>query len=391
MSKTRKWAARAVLGVLLAWLAACLPFKQPVSLLPGEVGTARFSTLIIISATLPNSETPLPVTETRPPTVTPTATPTLTPSLTPQPSLTLTSTPVPPLQAHEWLPEVVLIQVDQRGGTRSNSHFAIPPEFILYADGRLFLTDSLGEANSGYTQLLTKKLERQEVCSLLNTIDQNGFFDYEPDGYNEKAVGHLVQDATSNLIQVNAWRSNQVNLLGLSSFLSNEQSFWNAWIAGQCPDCTNYPEVSPALRKTYQLLDSYRPLDLKVYQPQRLAIWVYNRLARAGAPTAPNWPLRSPTLAKLYERTSTCPGNPYGKSEILREEAAQDVYRLFSQPAQDGLTFIEGEFTYKVYTRPLLPMEGAPGCNALYSKIPDPGLTVEPETLHCRPSDGVIR
>ena len=171
--------------ILMFLLAACAP-SQPV-----------------VTGTLPPMATP---TRTR----LPTRTPTLTPTITTTPTITPTATPWPTitpsgeLTAHTWKADLVLIYFNSWGG--DGAMFALPHNLVLYSNGELFIH------NFDYVPdgLSTIQLSREEICKLLNTIDQINFFEYDHATNNyEYFIGSGGQ--ITNL-QINAWQSNSFQI-----------------------------------------------------------------------------------------------------------------------------------------------------------------------------------
>jgi hypothetical protein len=231
-------------------------------------------------------------------------------------------------------------------------------------------------------KILTRQLERVEICQFLNTIDQAGFYDYDPSTYSD-SENFPIDGASTSYIQVNAWRSKSIALYGLHWFMQEDTS-WYVPIKNSPP----LPTILPALRNTHRLLYDYRVDKLEIYQPSRLALWV-------GEPRLPlrrnegvPWPLQSPTLAELYAQ-SAIENDELGQSVVLRGDAAISVYKLFDESA-DVRNFTDGERTYGIYARPLLPYEAPLGPGEVYSEIPSPIFPTPSFELSCQPSDGVL-
>jgi len=188
--------------------------------------------------------------------IVPTAFPTPNASLIP--SLPeATTTPTPQLTAHPWIPEAVLIELGESGGDGNFGPYI--PDLILYADGNLIFQSSGG--------LRRKQLERQEICALLNTVEQSGFFDYDSAKDDYSVDGAPFIGGAVTRLQVNAWRSKQIALAELAIILEDPGSL-AAWDA--CPDCSDAPTIPSSLRDVYQLLKHYRPGEARPYQPSRI-------------------------------------------------------------------------------------------------------------------------
>lgn len=128
------------------------------------------------------------------PTHTDTPVPTLTPSLTP--------TQVAPLQAHTFVPEDLLIEMTIGCGDGGcDRPFANNPILYLYANGLLVKFPDWDEAPV-YTYL-----SRKEMCRVLNTIDQTGFFDYDDGEYQSPWDG-----GGGLYFNISTWESNSTAL-----------------------------------------------------------------------------------------------------------------------------------------------------------------------------------
>jgi hypothetical protein len=209
---------------------------------------------------------------------------------------------------------------------------------------------------------------------LLNTIEQTGFFTYEPSTYGVAPGGAPVDGAPTYHIEVNAWQSNQVDLYGLAYFireLDDEKP-----LPTSCPSCPPYPFIPTSLRDTYVLLSEYFPDEMEVHQAGRLGIWIGSS-SEVGKEAIP-WPLKTPRLADLYSQSAT-KENRAEPTAILEGEDAETIYLLFEQSIEPfGLRFTEGVYTYEVFARPLFPDEFTD----------EQQLSVS--TLQCQPSDGVL-
>ncbi|MBN2256578.1 MAG: hypothetical protein JW704_01990, partial [Anaerolineaceae bacterium] len=151
-------------------------------------------------------------------------------------AVTTFSTPSPtpridPAQGlREWMPSPILIQA----GTihdQKRDPFDRDPFFILYADGTLIQKDC-ADNSCDYT---SAQINTKQICSLLNTIDLYGFFDYDPSSYVTPLVGGEI-----TYLEVNAWRNQSIALYQLQDWL--EDPDWLNRILG-CDDCRKAPEI----------------------------------------------------------------------------------------------------------------------------------------------------
>lgn len=341
--------------------------------------------LVTTAPTFTPSRTSIP-SETPIPSDTPTFTLTIAPTFT----VTPTSTPQPPLTEYEWNPEIVLISMREEMGDGGMSLGDLgPPPFILYADGSLFLSQDIAVGNSYRTQILTKKLGREEICQHLNTLDQTGYLDYNSSNYvfiggEADSVG-----GPNIFIAVNAWKSKSDNYYDLGYYLRGDviRKFY-----GQ----KGYPIISPALRDAYYFLDNYSANGFEVYKPDRLAVWIlpiersYFDMSNQQIKI---WKLKDLPLDNLINREKLIPDNNGESFLILKNNEAKSVYSYFGQVIDENVFVIEDlpdgvKKYYAIFVRPLLPYE-MPG-EWYVSTIPVPGSPKPDFKLTCYPSDGVL-
>jgi hypothetical protein len=312
------------------------------------------------------------------------------PTIIPTFTITPTSTPQPPLTEHQWNPETVLISMRESMGDGGGIIGDLgPPPFILYADGSLFILNWLIVDDEYRGQVLTKKLNRLELCKHINTLDQIGFLDYLPSDYSFIGGESLVDGASSVYIAVNKWKSQSGDYYGLSLFLEDN-------IVKEYYGQNGYPIISPALRTAHRFLDQYPSQGLEVYSPERVVLWIvpaeYYESVEFSE-TIPTWQLESPSLKTLIERADTTTYGEDMKSIILDGSEAKSVYqyfgnaivtRVFEQEMPDGTK----EY-YALKVRPLLPYELLGEYRSM-SQIPAQGSPKPNFKLSCYPSDGVL-
>ncbi len=311
------------------------------------------------------------------------------PTYTPNYAPPITGTPVPTLIAHTWQSgPVVLFKDACCGDGGSPFEPPHPPSLIVYSDGQLFRLDGNG-------QILTVKLSQSELCALLNTVDQFGFFDYDPATYlsKEGLSKQLIMGAGTNFIKIDAWRSKDISLYNLSGYFSLQASDY-----AQCPDCrATGPTFLPSLWNTYLFLNRFKPTGLQPYQPTKTSVWVIDH--RFGQSKDPRWPFASISLQQLYQdtRAGTDPYFFLGESAVFTRESATILADMFqiADPAlfdhNGGLWFSDGKDSYLVVERPLLPYEAPIGKGQYKSIIPDPSISIPSTTLSCSPKDGVLQ
>lgn len=343
----------------IALLAFIMTLSSCSSLMPPRTKPTEAMETAIVEARTSIVGTQLAI-----PTITQITTPSLTttpvpPSITP----TQTSTPVLPLISREWMPKTALITFSNLGGDGGPRYkMYLPNDFTLLSNGELYI--SSWDYESGVVNIQSTILSRQKICNLLNSIDQAGFFDYDPSIYEKESHG-VIFGAEVTQISVQAWGTNSVSLYALDSFMEEQ---------AKCSNCTNLrPIILPSIRKTYLLLKNYQPENLVTYQSDRLGVWV-DAFADSESPT--EWSVKSVKLSGLISEDGDSNNEP---NTILTGIKAKTVYKLFNQTIHpSGLTFREGNKTYTVFARPLLPNEF----------ISNPEITTG--TLGCSPSDGWV-
>ena len=255
---------------------------------------------------------------------------------------------------------------------------AYPLRFTLLATGDLYLprwNESLK-----ITQILTTRLSRPATCNLLNSIDQAGFFDYDPSTYvkDPKNWHRPIAGPDNTYISVHAWRANSITLFALPEFLDPKmvEDMKSAW--ADCSNCQTpeFPTILPAIRHTYQLLDQYQPpVALHALKPGRLGVWLYPIRESGSTDSIIIWPLTSYTLAAAPTPEDTR-GAP---AMVLTGSNAMRVYSALHQGFDIyGTVVREADKYYTVFARTLLPNE--------FSTSALPKMS-----LKCSPSDGWIQ
>ena len=309
------------------------------------------------------------------PTLIPSFTPTIGPTFTITPGPSPTSTPQATLASHQWQPQEVLILAGTRD-TNSRTPFGTNINFILLADGQLIVRNCSQDVCS----YLTGQMDRSQICSLLNTIDQAGFFDYDPSTFISPQ-----QSAHKVFIQVNAWRSMSIELDQLDQWLLNPD-----WLSSQlnCTDCVQPPTIPSALADTFFLLKYFRPDNLETYLPREMAVWMTSPWVEGK--TAP-WPLDSPTLSDLYDR-SRCQGSDQSQAVILQGDEASRVSEYINQMLALGYApvFSDGQLKLQIVTQWLLPFEIPAGCSSSGAQSTLTPTPAPVQAMQCSPADGLV-
>ena len=305
---------------------------------------------------------------------------TLTPSRTPTPTPTVTPTPTPipvaPLVAHEWTTEPILLRFGQIGGDGADPLNYSLPSLILYSAGTLIYRKwEEGDDGGNRLKLWQVDLDRRQICSLLNAIDQTGFFNYDPSTYLPPGQYLSFDGGSSTVIAVNAWRSKHISLDGLWFYLRDEPSMASSIVFGG-PGVMPY--IPATLRDTYKLLTHFKVDGGTSYEPNRLAI----RIDYAGGYVEKRlWPLTSVNMLDLYTRS-----NSGHDVVITRGEESTVIYHAFGDALASG-NFRDDTHVFWVTIRPLLPYE-QPNFEYAYNPINAPDDFRKP--LSCDPSDGVL-
>jgi len=317
--------------------------------------------------------------------------PTKTPTVVPLSTATLfpysTSTPSHPLLEHKWYPEKVLISVDFTGGDGC-CFFPQTPHLMLFADGTLIMTRYDEIDNIAGRRIWEKKLNRQEICQHLNSLDQVGFLDYDPSTYVFDGDPRIMGGGNL-LIDVNAWKSNGGAFRDLNSYFM-------MYFQGDSGPGT--PTILPALLDTYFLIVNYPEVGFELYSTQELGVWIMEATEFPegvpyihGSELGP-WPIEHITLAKLFSENSSFSGDVQMHFLKFSGDEAINLYNFVGRSFNDGDTIYEikndgSKKYYYLFARPLLPYE-QPNNNGIdfYAK----NLGKEDFELSCYPSDGVL-
>lgn len=234
------------------------------------------------------------------------------------------------------------------------------PLLLLYADGQLII-------RSGVEDLWFKHLEEREICEVLSSIKNAGFLDYDPTTYRYTPFAWDWRV----LIQVNAWKTQRVELPGLATWLTEPERYQE--VCQGKDDCA--PTISESLETTYEFLRNYQINDMLKYQPDRLAIWVAGQIA--GSPEyAIDWPLTDYPLSNQWQK--------YDEPLILDGEAAKRAAALLPYSIGPRVVFSEGQYAYPVTYRPLFPYEEVPTGLKTFYPIPSDNVDTPNVKLTCK-------
>jgi hypothetical protein len=291
----------------------------------------------------------------------------------------ITTNPTPHIDLvhgiREWVPASILVQAGLIHDEKRDP-FDQDPTFVLYADGTL-IQKGCAAASCDYTIV---QLNTKQICSLLNTIELVGFFDYDPSSYRTPLAGGEI-----TYLEVSAWREQRIALYQLTDWL--EDPNWLGRLL-DCDGCREPPEIKPALSETYWLLDGFSVPGAVTYHPSSLAVWL-SAPELAGEPV--DWTLGALTLSRLAGMTQ-CPNAGQQQAVMLSGSEAENLASYINQITNQGLSpiFSEGSLVYQVTTRWLLPYEQAAGCGESTNQFPSMDIPIIDTPMICHVNDGII-
>jgi hypothetical protein len=265
------------------------------------------------------------------------------------------------LTAHEWQPAPILISFGTFAGDGGVSG---PPELTLLGDGNLYVNEG-GELYKG-------ELQEEEVCKLLNTIDQSGFFAYDPRVINYDFMG---DGGGGGYMNVDAWQSQHFYLMDLE-----------AYVNGEVDDEGRYsPPILNPIVDTFRLLESYRPSQL---QPANGRIEILNIREPwfdiSEFEVLP-WPEDLFSISSYYQN-SLC------EDVAFRELSDNEFRRILDLGLIPFHSYVSDQGNvFQLGWSTLMPWEHLPACANQF--FPEAEIIVEdlPESLSCTPEDGVIQ
>jgi len=255
----------------------------------------------------------------------------------------------------------------------------------------LFVTQYFLVGDYYKTQVLVKKLSREEICQHLNTLDQIGYLDYDSSNYTFVGDEPDSIGGPSINIVANAWRSKSDRYYDLGYYLRDD-------VIQESYGQKGYPIISPALRDAYYFLHEYPTDGFEVYRPDRLGVWispVKEIFINTLGVQVENWKFKKMSLIVSINNAEFLSDNDYQKFIILNGRDAQLLYDYFGNLIGTDYFFIEdskgGKNYYEVLVRPLLPYE-KPGeySTGYMSTIPAPDAPKPNFKLTCYPSDGTL-
>lgn len=302
-------------------------------------------------------------------------TPAATSTRTPYPA-TPTSPPMAALNPHTWQPQPVLIEFDFTcgdgcGGPR-------PAYLTLFSTGALFTYKWSNESLDYILQETT--LSRRQICEVLNTIDQNGFFQYDPAVYDDPPINWPNSDSGGGSIEVNAWSAKHIYHTAPRDFVFGD----GLAQFEECEACGQPPSILSSFANTFKLLYFFEPADLRPSSFETTAFFIEQyppqlALTYSGEPWIEAGISLPETLAN-----SSCSGM------AVFEMTGDAAIHLRAVIGRGGGVFNEDGQVFSVNYRRLLPGEEFPGCD-IESIYADPNQTMQtPANLSCSPEDGLL-
>lgn len=325
-------------------------------------GTATNTTLpdetIVVSPTKPKH---LPTATRRPTTPTPIPSTEIS---------TFTTTPGPVIDSLgniTWHPQEVLIASEVGGG--DGAGFDYPPEFVLLWDGTLL---QAGGNQNGPPYI--SKLDRPEMCKILNTVDASGFFS-EESFYNFPFDG-----AGSQYITVNAWKSNSSGSQVFSYALSGAP-YYDGLFCRDCPIPSEETIIQPGLANVYFLLKDYVSSDRKLAPVDKLNVY----FTSVNDQPTNDWPITSISSSELIQmcEDAYC----YDTGMIIDGEAAREFENKIKSDQVFVVESFLGSMPFRVSYRAIWPYEPS---IMYYSSIDKNQYPAPPPDfqLTCNSSDG---
>ncbi|NOH12857.1 MAG: hypothetical protein HND51_14540 [Chloroflexi bacterium] len=244
-------------------------------------------------------------------------------------------------------------------------------KFILYGNGHLVISHTQNQLP------LEKYLERQEVCQILNTVDEIGFLGCSPNDLPPAA------GLPSTSIEVNSWETAQLNSINLG--------FAFHCLGDNPPDSCQYIEpfffqIPNTAKRMFDFLTSHQTEGMSEYSSQELLIWFDKPIPTAEEFT---WPLDDPSLLSLSQQRSC-------NSKHVPIALASNFYELFIENqifSYLGFSYTEKSIRTSILYRPLWPYEYLDDdCDVSATHgVYDPQIPNLPETITCTPEDGLFQ
>ncbi|MFO7682192.1 MAG: hypothetical protein R6X34_19305 [Chloroflexota bacterium] len=294
--------------------------------LPTETAVVMMTETAVPTATLTPSHTPSP-------THTPTAINTPTPSVTPIPLPLDPMTPFPTVTPDyiEYETKPIFVSLVGHGGDGGSETDDVygrgTPSLIIYGDGQVLIKDSMFG-----TPGLETYLTPQDMCQLRQQIAATGFL--EPHDV-------LFTDRTESMG-------------GGSWAVQVEDTFYDFY-------GDNVQFLVEDLAAGFQIIRDFQPQSpLVPYIPEYLVLWFEEiQLEEGDVPAL--WPTDLPPISELWSHREE-------PTILVEGDLVSLIYELFGNRNSSEI-FQEGDATYSIIARPILPNE-TPRYYPTYSILP---------------------
>lgn len=342
------------------------PFILPVLTMP-----ILLALLVSACAQPSTSSTPVAPSAMTPVGATLPAAPTAATNETPTPTPTDTATTLPD-GAQAWEAAPVMIEM-ARFCPGENSPYDYLPYLVLYGDGTLVKRACEDEACT----LVTTQLDTAALCRLTNAVTLTGFLQTDPLAFDVPGGTGCQVRLSVRLDQTHTVEINDLNLWVESPNWLSEMM--------NCTTCTTPPVIDPAFEDLYRLLSTYADQPMVPFEADRLAVWLTKAVILG---TAPDWDPNLPSLADLAQQAA-CPEDATRQQAVILEGGqARAISEFINQQEGAAPVFREGEATWLVQTRWLLPYELPQACDQEAGLYPqEDGLDL---TWACQPEMGAI-
>lgn len=286
-----------------------------------------FVTVANIESDVSTTVTPTkPTTQTIQPTIANSPTPTSLPTNAPVSYVTMSPFPtVTPVGVYPV--KQVFIQagpIGGDGGSEQDFYFGRDtPSIVIYADGQIIM--KVGSWEEDYA-FLSSQLSTDELCLLLARLEATGYFNPVDTYYAFDETTQFTDGAGSHVIQVNGPINNTVK------FYEPHRDYL-------------IDEIAAA----DQLISSFKPSEtLVTYVPENLLLWIEPTL-NEDLTNLPDWPSEISPLVELRS-------DPSNSKVVVEREMILPLMDLFENRMSQQ-RFREGDMSYDVILRPLLPHE----------------------------------
>jgi hypothetical protein len=261
----------------------------------------------------------------------------------PQPTLVVTPTTLvgtTPISERKWEASPVLAHLYNAPDllVTPELHWAGVSDVVLYRDGLLLVNRFVSNREGERWLLETARLPHAELCAVLSEIEANGFFDFQPMEYESVSV----TDSNWTYVTVRAWREQTLEVYALESTVIVQN------------DSREKVAIPVGLMETYWLLKRFQSHTLQPYIPERLQVLLYPSYEDPSM--IESWQVEGISLETWMEtyKVDDIGGGDIALLEVNPTEI-EPIWTLLGE--KRDATFREGDTTYRVHIRPILPLE----------------------------------